>query len=361
MIQYFQFDKETVQESEFSVISGKTSTKFFIRKCLYLIMIVYSTFFLAVAIPFVNTPFLPIYFIGALLFIYYGAKLAVLFLHFREFKNGKLKIGNDAVEITANGKVTTINTDEISGLELNLLGVLIIKKSSGDAAFPVSLLPGDESDRLLSMFRDTAPGRTRIIRKIWEFFDAVSVALILAVHIIQFIIQAYFIPTGSMMDTLRIGDHLFVEKITYGPIIPQMLGMNKPVHVRWLGIREIRRGDIVIFRPPHETDKDYIKRCVAVPGDKLEIRDGALFINGARMDESAYVKGETHDYSLKSKVQGIVPEGKVVVFGDNRENSMDSRYFGYLDIDKIKGKAFFLYWNTEQIRKFDFSRIGLIR
>jgi len=361
MIQYFQFDKELINDSEFSMISGSASTKFFMKKALYMLLVLYATLFLAVAIPFVNTPFIPIYFIGLAIFIVFSIRLANQVIKFRGYKNGKLKISKDGVEITAAGKSIQIPADEITSLELNITGDLVIKKNTGNVSFPVSLVIEEERERLLAMLRDTAPGRTTVINKAWEFFDAVSVALILAVHIIQYIIQAYFIPTGSMMDTLRIGDHLFVEKITYGPIIPQMIGMDKPVHVRWLGIREIRRGDIVIFRPPHETDKDYIKRCIAVPGDKLEIKDGHIYINGSRIDESSYVKGETHDYSLKSKVQGIVPEGKVVVFGDNRENSMDSRYFGYLDIEKIKGKAFFLYWNTEQIKKLDFSRIGIIK
>jgi signal peptidase I len=209
------------------------------------------------------------------------------------------------------------------------------------------------------MFGDLSPKRTLVNKKIWEFLDAIGVALFLAIHIIQFVVQAFFIPTGSMEDTLLVGDHLFVEKITYGPIIPQMVGMKKPIHLSFLSIRDVKRGDIVIFRPPHENDKDYIKRCIAIPGDDITIKDGFVYINGVRLNEP-YVKGQTFDDFETSKIQGIVPKGQVVVLGDNRENSMDGRYFGLLDIEKIRGRAFILYWNTSQIRKFDFSRLGLI-
>jgi len=209
------------------------------------------------------------------------------------------------------------------------------------------LMIEEDREKLMSFFEDMAPKRTRIYRKVWEFIDAVVVALMLAVHIIQFIVQAYFIPTGSMEDTLLIGDHLFVEKITYGPIIPRMIGMDKPIHLNFLGIREVKRGDIIIFRPPHEKDKDYIKRCIAIPGDKFEIKDGHVYINGKKMIEP-YTKGSTSFYfgsKEKNEIEGIVPEGKVIALGDNRENSQDSRYFGYLEIERIKGRAFILYWS----------------
>jgi signal peptidase I len=160
------------------------------------------------------------------------------------------------------------------------------------------------------------------IVKIWETIDAIVVALVLAVHIIQYVIQAYFIPTGSMEDTLRKGDHLFVEKITYGPIIPKMIGMTQQIHLSGISLRKVKRGDIVIFRPPHEKDKDYIKRCIAIPGDDFDIKDGYVYINGKKQIEP-YVKDITmwpsqgFDSNDK-KIKGIVPDGKVIVLGDNR-------------------------------------------
>ncbi len=359
--QSFIFDKSAVADSEFILFHKTTPAGYFLKKILYLLLVIYSTLFLAVAIPFLNTPFFPIYFAGLFIFILLSLMLANDIMMFKNFKNGKIRITPEEIQIIADGRHEVVSADGITGLGLNILGTLAIRSAGSAVHFPASLLNEEDRLNLLNMFKDANPVKTSVFRKIIEFFDAVSVALVLAVHIIQYIIQAYYIPTGSMMDTLRVGDHLFVEKITYGPIIPEMLGMGSPVHMKFMGIREVRRGDIVIFRPPHEKDKDYIKRCIAIPGDRLEIKDGAVIINGSRKDESAYVKGETHDNASVSRVQGIVPEGKIVVMGDNRENSMDGRSFGYLDIEKIKGKAFFLYWNTEQIRKLDFSRIGFIR
>jgi len=190
---------------------------------------------------------------------------------------------------------------------------------------------------------------------------------VLAVHIIQYVVQAYFIPTPSMVETLVVGDHLFVEKITYGPIIPRMIGMKAPIHLDFLAIRELQRGDIVIFTPPIESEKhkDYIKRCIALPGDDFRIKDGFVYINGKRQDEP-YTLGKPTDYSSfhitkQNSIEGVVPDGKVIVLGDNRTNSSDSRYFGYLDISSIKGKALVLYWNTKDFLRRDFSRLGLIR
>ncbi|MCU0822722.1 MAG: signal peptidase I, partial [Spirochaetes bacterium] len=191
--------------------------------------------------------------------------------------------------------------------------------------------------------------------------DAIMIAFILAMHIREYIIQAYFIPTGSMEDTLLVGDHLLVEKITFGPVVPKMIGMEKEIHLDFIGLRKVKRGDIVIFKPPNEIIKDYIKRCIAVPGDTVRIKDGFIFINDKRLDEP-YTKGRTsYDDFPDKKIEGIVPDGKVVVLGDNRENSYDGRGFGYLPIERIKGKAFVLYWNTKMIKNFDLSRFGLIR
>lgn len=359
MIQVFRFDKSLVESSEYTILTGSEKKRFFLKRVLYLILMIYSTFFLAVAIPFVKTPFIPVYFIGSFATTLYGIRLINYFIKAGKFSSGKIRMSEEEIEVVGNEEIIKINTEDITYVELNIMGDIVIKEKDKNTVFPAGILPADDRIKLLNNFSDMSPKRTALYHKLWELFDAVAVALILAVHIIQFVVQAYFIPTGSMMDTLKIGDHLFVEKITYGPIIPQMLGMDKPIHLDFLGIRKLKRGDIIIFRPPHEIDKDYIKRCIALPGDNFEVKNGKVYINGKVTDESSYVKGETIDPN--SKVQGIVPKGKVVVLGDNRENSMDSRYFGYLDIERIKGRALFLYWNTDQIRKLDFSRIGLIR
>lgn len=249
--------------------------------------------------------------------------------------------------------------EDITYFELNVVGNLLIREKANVTSFPAMLLSEEDREKLLGQLQDMAPKRTRLYRKLWEFVDAITVALVLAVHIIQYIVQAYYIPSGSMEDTLQVHDRLFVEKITYGPIIPKMMFMDKPKHISILGIRPVKRGDIVIFKPPHDEEKDYIKRCIAVAGDRLEIKEGSVYVNGKKQDEP-YVKGITTDEG-KSRIQGIVPEGNIVVFGDNRENSLDGRIFGYLELERITGRAFILYWATEDIKKFDFSRFGLIR
>jgi signal peptidase I len=361
MIQFFRFDGARATGVEFRIISGSATVGFFLKRILYLILFVYSTLFLAAAIPFVKTPFMPVYFVGGLASMILLIRTVSNVISFARFGGGSISVSPEGVKATGRSGKWDIPAESITYMEHSVLGNLVIRQKGLSISFPLALLSKNDRKALVSQFEDMAPKRTTVYRKIWEFIDAVAVALVLAVHIIQYIMQAYYIPTGSMEDTLLVGDHLFVEKITYGPIIPQMMGMSKPLHVRALGVRDIRRGDIVIFRPPHEEDKDYIKRCIAVPGDRIEFRNGSVYINDKKLDEP-YTKGLTYDQPHGPQIQGEVPQGKLVVLGDNRENSMDGRYFGYLDIERIKGRAFILYWNTNQILKsFDFSRFGLIR
>lgn len=364
MIQFLRFDSSTIEESQFSIISGRDSAVFFVKRVVYLLLFVYSTLFLAVAIPFVKTPFIPIYFVGGCATAMLVLRIVNYAMLFVKFRNGGINVTTEGLELRERNATIRVPAAEITYLERTFVGNILIRQKYAKNSFPLMLLPEDDRERFLSLFQDMAPRRTVLYRKIWDFVDAIVVALVLAVHIIQYIIQAYYIPTGSMEDTLKVGDHLFVEKITYGPVIPQMIGMQKPVHLACLGIRTIKRGDIVIFRPPHDEDKDYIKRCVAVPGDRFEIKEGAVFINEKKTEEP-YVKGITKSFNFgptrQNEIEGVVPPGKVIVMGDNRENSQDSRFFGYLDIERVKGKAFILYWNTRQVFKLDFSRLGLIR
>lgn len=356
MLQFLRFDASQVDRSEFQIISGTDAFKFFSKRIMYFILLVYSTFFLAVAIPFQYT-----YFIGGFVIVIFLVRLINHAIKFSVFKDGKIIIDKEGVEIFFKDDAVKISADNITYLEVNLFGNLVVREKYNKTGFPLMLIDREKRPQVLSLFQDMAPKRTAVYKKIWDFVDAVFVAFLLAMHIRQFIIQAYFIPTGSMEDTLQIGDHLLVEKITLGPSIPRMIGMEEKVHLDFLGIRVVQRGDIVIFRPPHEKEKDFIKRCIAVAGDDFSIRDGYVYINGKKKDES-YVKGFT-DYSGfgDKKIEGKIPEGHIVVLGDNRQNSYDSRGFGYLPIKRIKGKAFILYWNTKQIMNFDFSRFGLIR
>ena len=263
MIQFFRFDKSAIKEAEYRIISGRDSLKFFMKRSVWLILFIYSTLFLAVAVPFVRTPFIPIYFAGSMATTIFLMRFINHIVKYKKFRGGGLKMSEIGIEVTGGMGMAVIKAEDITYLELNLFGNLMIKQKYDRVSFPAALLSDDDREKLYSCFQDMAPGRTKFYRKIWEFIDAIAVALVLAVHIIQYVIQAYYIPTGSMEDTLKIGDHLFVEKITYGPIIPRLVGMEEPVHLSFLGVRKVERGDIVIFRPPHEIDKDYIKRCIA--------------------------------------------------------------------------------------------------
>jgi signal peptidase I len=364
MIQFFRYDASSIEEARFSVITGKARNLFFMKRALYLVLFVYSTLFLAAAIPFVKTPFIPIYAIGGFATMVFVLRLGNHVIKYIKYRDGGLVFTKEGIEIKDAAGAFRVPAAEVTYLELNFLGNLVIRRKYELTSFPLMLFTDEDREKLISLLIDMAPRRTAMYRKTWDFIDAIVVALVLAVHIIQYIVQAYYIPTGSMEDTLKVGDHLFVEKITYGPVIPQMLGMKKPVHLSFMGLRDIRRGDIVIFRPPHDEDKDYIKRCIAVPGDRFEIQNGKVYINEKPTDEP-YVKGITRAFNFgptrQNEIEGVVPPGKIIALGDNRENSQDSRYFGYLDIERIKGKALILYWNTRQVFKLDFSRFGLIR
>lgn len=356
MLQFFRINKKKLQNVEFSIIEGSLSAKFFLKGFLYIILLAYSTIFLAVAIPFEGT-----YFIGGMIFMMFLVRYINHVVKYLKFKGGKIVLTPTDIDIVSKSGLSNVKVENITYIEVNVLGNLVIREKYNTASFPLSLVAEEDRDFILASFDDMAPKRTELYKKILDFFDAVLVAFILAMHIRQYIIQAYFIPTGSMEDTLLVGDHLLVEKITYGPIIPQMLGMKNQIHLDFLGLRKVNRGDIIIFKPPGEEEKDFIKRCIAIEGDEYHIIDGYVWVNGKKLSEP-YTKGITSYRGFSDKkLEGIVPKGMVIAMGDNRENSFDSRGFGYLPVERIKGKALVLYWNTAQIKNFDFARIGLIR
>ncbi len=367
MIQFFRLKGLQEIDAEYGIISGKDARNFFIKRFVYLILFVYCTLFLAVAIPFVETPCMAIYFLGSFATAIFVFRLINHVRSYFKYRNGSISLNSQFIEIKNSENKFQIPLDAISYLEINFLGNLIIREKHNVHSFPRVLLKEEQREELSLLFEDISPKRTRVFKKIWEFVDAVVVALVLAIHIIQYVVQAYYIPTSSMEDTLMVGDHLFVEKITYGPVIPQMLGMKSPLHLSSLGIRPIERGDIVIFTPPIESEKhkDYIKRCIALPGDDFHLENGKVYVNGKEQVEP-YTLGKPTEHAnfnlaRNVNIEGKVPPGKVIVLGDNRTNSSDGRYFGYLDISSIKGRAFILYWNTKEILHGNFSRLGLIR
>lgn len=203
-----------------------------------------------------------------------------------------------------------------------------------------------------------------------EIAEAIIVALVLAILIRTFFIQAFKIPSGSMEDTLVIGDHIIVSKLSYGLQVP------KPAMVRFGGATvpfletrlvtawgTIERGDVVVFRFPGDRSKDYIKRVVGLPGDRVEVRDQKIFVNGERWEESFGVnKGGVYGEEVEKNVSFgpySVPEGTVFTMGDNRDRSYDSRYWGPVPIEDIKGRALMIYWSWDRDKSWvRFDRIG---
>ncbi|MCD6224858.1 MAG: signal peptidase I [Deltaproteobacteria bacterium] len=179
-----------------------------------------------------------------------------------------------------------------------------------------------------------------------ENIEAIIVAIILALFIRTFIVQAFKIPSGSMKDTLLIGDHILVNKFIYGVKIPFM---DKTI----IPFKNPARDDIVVFKFPLDPEKDFIKRVVGVAGDVVECHDKKVYVNG---------KLQNHDFVRHkdpSIIPGIlskrdtfgpitIPPDSIFVMGDNRDNSHDGRFWGFVNLKAVKGKAFIIYWSWDK-------------
>ena len=182
-----------------------------------------------------------------------------------------------------------------------------------------------------------------------EYFESILIAVILALFVRTWAVQAFKIPTGSMENNLLIGDHLLVNKFVFAPTL-------NSVERRLLPIDPVRRGDILVFKYPQDPERDFIKRVIGLPGETLEVRNKKVFINGKPLDEP-YVHflfppeerapGDVNlDFSEKSDYGPVtVPEQHYFMMGDNRDNSEDSRYWGFMPAEYIKGKALFVYFS----------------
>jgi signal peptidase I len=193
-----------------------------------------------------------------------------------------------------------------------------------------------------------------------DWTEALIVAAILAMIIRTFVVQAFKIPSGSMEDTLLIGDHLLVSKFTYGLQVPF-------IEDRIFTIRDPERGDIIVFEFPEDKDKsyfkrrDFIKRVVGLPGDTIEIRNKNVYVNGKRhLTPEAVYKDDNITAGPRDNMPLItVPPDKYFVMGDNRDRSYDSRFWRFVDRSAIKGLAFIKYWSWDK-EKFmpRWDRIG---
>ena len=182
--------------------------------------------------------------------------------------------------------------------------------------------------------------------KIREYAESIAWALVLAFIIRSCIVQAFEIPSGSMEDTLLVGDHLFVNKFIYGIKIPF-------IDKRVLKLRDPQRGDVMVFEFPEDRSKDFIKRVIGVPGDEIQVRDKQVYVNGALYRNPHEVHKET---DLLPREQGPrdnfgpvrVPAKSYFMMGDNRDRSYDSRFWGFVPESDIVGKALIKYWSWDK-------------
>jgi len=264
---------------------------------------------------------------------------------------------------------------------------------SSDSSEPDFDLPGEDhepagaphrraEDRPLRRhpgLQEESRGSMSTGRWMWEGIRAVSTAIVLFLVIRTFVVEAFKIPTGSMENTLLVGDFLLVNKAVYGAEIPiaqrRLPAFSTP-----------KRGDVVVFLPPHEPDKNYVKRIVAIPGDTVEMRDKVLYLNDEPMVEpfarhedrfsdptdprmiwqrDHLVEGgaEVHRYLPTRDNWGplVVPEGKIFALGDNRDRSEDSRYWGFLDEGDIRGRPIFVYYSFSRDPLQPFSWLTDVR
>jgi signal peptidase I len=178
-----------------------------------------------------------------------------------------------------------------------------------------------------------------------EYAEAIGMALFLALFIRTFIVQAFKIPSGSMIPTLQIGDHILVNKLAYGVRIPfserYLVDFTTP-----------KRGDVIVFIFPEDRSKDFIKRVIGVAGDTVEVRGKKVYVNGKQIEDPyAHFEGDDpqtagltarDDYGPKT-----VPENHIFVMGDNRDRSYDSRFWGFVNLDDVRGKAILIYWSWD--------------
>jgi signal peptidase I len=181
-----------------------------------------------------------------------------------------------------------------------------------------------------------------------DYFESLVIAVMLALFVRTWVFQAFQIPTGSMEPNLLVGDHLIVNRMIFAPAAT---GLERAL----LPDRRIRRGDIVVFKYPEDPERDYIKRVIGLPGDRLELRRKQILINDQPIDEpyAHFLQpaglGQSDDVR-ENYGPVTVPPGQFFMMGDNRDNSQDSRYWGFLPANFVKGQALFIYFSVAEGR-----------
>jgi signal peptidase I len=238
--------------------------------------------------------------------------------------------------------------------------VAVIRDDHGPAAEQVFDEPVEEA------VRDQTPRyRDTVAQIAVEWVKSILIAFVLFLFIRTFLVEAYRIPTGSMEESLLIGDFLLVNKAVYGARIPF-------TQRRLPAFSEPKRGDIVVFVPPHVEDQNYVKRLIGTPGDTVEMRGKALYLNGVLLAEPyAHYSSEPEVYSHRMDWQCeflpanrppgdcrptrdnwgpvVVPPARYLMLGDNRDDSEDSRYWGFVDPAAIKGKPLVVYYSFQPV------------
>jgi len=195
-----------------------------------------------------------------------------------------------------------------------------------------------------------------------EWTEAIILAFLIAMFIRTFVVQAFKIPSSSMVPTLQVGDHILVGKFMYG--------LRIPLTDKKLFTQCPDRGDIIVFIYPRDRSKDFIKRVIGLPGEKIQIRGKSILVNDKPLEDpwGYYTKSHVDTNSTRDNYgPTVVPPHSLFVMGDNRDNSQDSRYWGFVDLKAVKGNAFLIYfsWNKTSrslLNKIRWTRIGdLIR
>lgn len=212
---------------------------------------------------------------------------------------------------------------------------------------------------------EEAPAKSKPAKgKIRENIEALIIAVILALFIRAFVVQAFKIPSGSMQDTLLIGDYILVNKFIYGVKIPF-------TEITAIPIEDPHKGDVIVFKFPGDPSKDFIKRVVAVGGDTVEIVDKKVYVNGELQDNPHAIYSDPRVFSdprlyppelLRRDNMPLtkVPIGKLFMMGDNRDESNDSRFWGFVGLPAVRGKAFMIYWSWNKHKAFGlrWDRLG---
>ncbi|MEN6432011.1 MAG: signal peptidase I [Smithella sp.] len=193
--------------------------------------------------------------------------------------------------------------------------------------------------------------------KVKEYVESIIIAILIALFIRTFIICAYKIPSRSMVPTLLVGDHILVNKFLYGIKIPLLRKTIVP-------ISNPQRGDIVVFIYPNDRSKDFIKRVIGVAGDKIEIKNKKIFINDKEYKDSYGIYSDNVIYPASIQPRDnfgpvTVPQKSIFVMGDNRDESLDSRFWGFVNLKDVEGKAFIIYWSwNREDHNLRWQRLG---